>query len=48
MLGIDVTITDDGLRRIAGTGCYVAEIGNVILEAQVYKKNLTVWAGIYH
>lgn len=41
VLGIDVTIVDQNLVRIAGTGIYIEQIGNRVEGYSAFKKSLT-------
>lgn len=41
VLGIDVTIVDQNLVRIAGTGIYIGKIGNRVEGYSAFKKSLT-------
>ena len=40
VLGIDVTIVDDDLTRVAGTGIYLEKIGEKINGYSAFKKSL--------
>lgn len=40
VLEIDVTIVDEDLVRVAGTGIYVQKIGKKVNEYSVFKKSL--------
>ncbi|MEG0842953.1 MAG: sigma 54-interacting transcriptional regulator [Romboutsia sp.] len=46
VLGIDVTIVDQNLTRIAGTGIYVEKIGEKVKGYSAFKKSLEEQVGI--
>ncbi|VBB07062.1 pas fold [Lucifera butyrica] len=46
VLGVEVTITDDALYRVAGTGCYAGNMGNAPIKASLFVQVLQTGAGV--
>ena len=46
VLGVEVTIADSRLRRVAGTGCYAGAVGNQPIKASLFTEVLQSGRGV--